>query len=65
MLLNGNSENSKEMVSLKKLVLDQLYKLADKFDSANQENVECYKELKKKIASIIEEFCTIDFNKKV
>lgn len=53
------------MVAVKKLILDQLQKLADKFESASQENVECYKEMKKKIASIIEEFCTIDFDKKV
>ncbi|KAJ8682268.1 hypothetical protein QAD02_018060 [Eretmocerus hayati] len=63
-LLINDGNNSEEMMSLKKLILDQLHKLAEKFESASQENIDSYKDMKKKITSIIEDFCTLDFNKK-
>ena len=64
-LLNNNEENSAEMASIKKLVLDQLYKLANKFENVSKENVDSFQDMKKKITSIIEEFCILDFGKKV
>lgn len=64
-MLSYNSENSEEMVSLKKLIIDQLQNLAEKFESASQENVESHKDMKRRIVTIIEEFCTINFDKKV
>lgn len=59
------SENSVETILLKNRVLDQFNKLAEKFESASNDNVDNYEDMKKKIATIIDEFCTIDFNKKV
>jgi DNA-binding transcriptional MerR regulator len=64
-LLNENLENSKEMVSLKNLILDQLSMLTEKFENVSKENIDNYLEMKKKITSIMEEFCTMDFDKKV
>ncbi|OXU30524.1 hypothetical protein TSAR_007327 [Trichomalopsis sarcophagae] len=63
-LLNDNEANSVEKVCLKKLICDQLNALAQKFDAASNDNVDSYREMKKKVTAIIEEFCIMDFKQK-
>ncbi|XP_023245224.1 serendipity locus protein alpha-like [Copidosoma floridanum] len=60
-----DSEDSTEMILLSKLVLDQLNRLAEKFECASKENADTYQDMQKKITSIIEDFCAVDFDQKV
>ncbi|XP_014225519.1 uncharacterized protein LOC106651506 [Trichogramma pretiosum] len=64
-LMNETKNDATEMVTLRKLIIDQLHNLAEKLENASKEGCDTYGEMKKKVTSIIEEFCTMDFNKNV